>query len=322
MRPSPSGAGPFGLPYRSSGLDRATEIRRDHAAVSALVRDPELRVLPVWRGRLLRNRATGLPGPLTGSTARAALEAAPEPMLLGLDGAAPVFAADLADLSERDVVETCDASSTVDLRHVVSAMAADDAGLAAYARGVVHWSRNARFCGACGGPTGADTGGIPRRCSSATCGRIEFPRIEPAVIALVQSSGEPRRCLLARQEGAAVGSWAAIAGFVEVGESLEDAVIREVREETGVLVTRAEYVASQPWPFPAGLMIGFFATALDTRIRVDDVEVVEARWFDAEDVVEVAARCRPDSIEKHLLGRWLAAGPPRPAPGISEGRGT
>src|SRR5215472_12292 len=141
---------------------------------------------------------------------------------------------------------------------------------------------------------------------------MHFPRIEPAVIMLVESEGTPRRCLLARHKGSAPGSYSTLAGFVEIGESLEDAVRREVAEETGVKVGPVTYVASQPWPFPSGLMVGFKARAVDDSIRVDGEEILEARWFTPAELADRAASGyplgRPDSIDSHLLRSWLVPG--------------
>jgi NAD+ diphosphatase len=130
------------------------------------------------------------------------------------------------------------------------------------------------------------------------------------VITLVESAGPPGRCLLARHRGSAPDSYALIAGFVEVGESLEDAVRREVAEETGVSLAAVRYVASQSWPFPAGLMLGFRATAAGESIAVDGREILEARWFTRAELAQRAASGRPpgreDSIDRHLFRSWLA----------------
>jgi NAD+ diphosphatase len=139
---------------------------------------------------------------------------------------------------------------------------------------------------------------------------MHFPRIEPAVIMLVESARSPRRCLLARHKGSAPGSYSTLAGFVEIGESLEDAVRREVAEEAGVPIGQVTYVASQAWPFPAGLMVGFRARAEDDFVSVDGEELMEARWFTGAELAERVAAGYPlgreDSIDRHLLCSWLA----------------
>jgi len=186
---------------------------------------------------------------------------------------------------------------------------AADAAVLAYARGLVYWNRHQQFCGTCGAATLSRDGGHLRVCGSESCSWLHFPRIAPAVITLVESAGPPQRCLLARHNGSAPDGYALIAGFVEIGESLEDTVRREVAEETGVNVVTVEYVASQAWPFPSGLMAGFRATAASESITADGKEILEARWFTRAELAERTASGRPlgrvDSIDRHLLQSWL-----------------
>ena len=177
----------------------------------------------------------------------------------------------------------------------------------AHARGILYWHRNQRFCGACGAGTVAADGGHHRTCTG--CATVLFPRIEPAVITLVEAPpGGPRRCLLGLHRGGR--SFSTLAGFVEIGESLEDAVRREVYEEVGVRVADVAYQASQAWPFPAGIMLGFRAVALDDRVRPDGDEVIEARWFTRAELLDRdrTAGHQSDSIESFLVESWLHAG--------------
>jgi NAD+ diphosphatase len=137
------------------------------------------------------------------------------------------------------------------------------------------------------------------------------------VIALVESPGEPRRCLLARHARSASGAYATLAGFVEVGESLEDAVRREVAEETGVRIGEVHYQASQAWPFPAGLMVGFRARAITEAITIDHSELAEAHWFSRTELAGYLSRGPAgtgDSIESFLVGSWLSEGGSYPTP--------
>jgi NAD+ diphosphatase len=147
-----------------------------------------------------------------------------------------------------------------------------------------------------------------RACRDDGCGRLLFPRIEPAVIMLVESAADPGRCLLGRHRNSVLGAFSTLAGFVEIGESLEDAVRREVAEEAGVAVGAVDYVRSQPWPFPAGLMVAFRAKAESDIIEVDHNELAEARWFTRAELAEQAAAGRlgrVDSIDRVLLRSWL-----------------
>jgi NAD+ diphosphatase len=219
-------------------------------------------------------------------------------------GEAEVFATDLSDVDLDTAVREAEAEAAVDIRVLFGDLGPQEAATLAYARGMLHWGRNQRFCGACGGRAEPEQAGHIRRCQG--CGKLHFPRIEPAVIMLVEAP-DRTRCLLARHRGAAEGAFSTLAGFVEIGESLEDAVRRELHEEAGVRVSDVSYQASQAWPFPSGLMIGFRAVAATDEIAVDHDELTEARWF-TRDEVRALSDGRRDSIESYLVGTWLAEG--------------
>ncbi|MFC0030603.1 NAD(+) diphosphatase [Micromonospora chaiyaphumensis] len=299
------------LAYGGGWLDRAGAQRADPAWVAARLSDPESELLALWRDRCL---VTADRSPVRRAAAEAAglRAAADETVFLGLDAGRAVFAVDVSGRSEAEACELAGAAEAVDVRALVGGLGAAEAAAQAYAKGLLHWHRGQRFCGGCGAVTVARDGGHTRSCTGAGCGRLLFPRIEPAVIVLVEAPGEPERCLLARHRGAGEDSWSTLAGFVEIGESLEDAVRRELAEEAGVAVVDVTYQGSQAWPFPAGLMVGFRATAVSEEVRVDGVELLEARWFTRADLRERIAAGRPlgrvDSIDHRLLHDWLAAG--------------
>jgi NAD+ diphosphatase len=299
------------LAYNGLALDRAPGRRGDPAWIRAVLARPVSRVIPLWRDRCL---VRDVPGPrcepvvLGAQAAAAVLEHASTCAFLGLDGESGVFAADLSVLDEAAAVTLAGASGVLDVRRMVASLDAGLASTLALARGVLRWNREQRFCGACGHPAESERGGMQRRCTGEGCGRLLFPRIEPAVIALVESPGKPRRCLLARHVRSVTGAYATLAGFVEIGESLEDAVRREVAEETGVRLGEVRYQASQAWPFPAGLMIGFRAQAITEAITIDRDELDEARWFSRAELAEYLSRAPAgtgDSIESFLVGSWL-----------------
>ncbi|MGW6394921.1 NAD(+) diphosphatase [Streptomyces sp. NPDC055103] len=291
--------------YAGLELDRAGERRADTAWIASLADRPGTRVVPLWRDQcLVRDGAPVITG---AAGARALLDTAPEPVFLGLDGDAAVLAADLSALSEDEALALAGADAVRDVRALVATIGVDEAGLLAYARGLTHWNRNQRFCGACGGAAESRDGGHLRVCRA--CGKLLFPRIEPAVIVLVEQAGTPRRCLLGRHAGAGPEAFSTLAGFVEIGESLEDAVRREVFEEAGAVVKDVAYQGSQAWPFPAGLMVGFRAQAVADTTAVDGQELVEARWFTATELrahIEAGHGYRPDSIGKLLIESWIA----------------
>ena len=195
-----------------------------------------------------------------------------------------------------------------DLRQLGGRLARQEGALLALARAMVFWHSRHRFCGVCGAPTRSEEAGHMRRCTDPRCKAMHFPRTDPAVIMLV-TDGE--RALLGRNRNFIPGMYSTLAGFVEPGESLEDAVAREVREETAIEVGAVHYHSSQPWPFPANIMLGFYAEATSTAITVDYGELEDARWFERDWLLSHAdddsfRLPRRDSIARRLIEDWLA----------------
>lgn len=256
-------------------LDRAAHRRSDATWLAEALAAPSARLVPVWRNRSLLVRPEGarapLPALLAARERRAWIEGR-EPIFLGIDDEGPLFA---VDVSDDDAPEVGDARFE-DLRMGGAFMPAPDFGMLAYARGVCGWHRRARYCERCGAPLSACNGGFKRVCPD---GHEVFPRTDPAVMVLVTRGDE---CLIARQPGFPKGMYSALAGFVEPGESLEECVRRETREEVGLEVETPRYVASQGWPFPASLMLSFVVEAPSGDVSLDDDELEEARWVDRE----------------------------------------
>ncbi|HZN20413.1 MAG TPA: NAD(+) diphosphatase [Micromonosporaceae bacterium] len=301
------------LAYSGGWLDRGGALRRDPALVEAALRRADATVVPMWQTDCLVRGGPSEPVMLPAGNAAAVLAAADECVFLGLDAGAPVFAADLSSSSRQRSIELAGAAAAVDVRQLAGAIDAKTAAVLAYARGLLYWHRNQQYCGGCGSTTDNRDGGLVRRCRGDGCGRLLFPRIEPAVIVLVESPGPPARCLMARHRGAPEGAYSTLAGFVEVGESLEDTVRREVAEEVGVRVGAVTYQGSQAWPFSAGLMVGFRAQAEADTVAVDRDEIEEARWFTRAELRAQAARhrmWRPDSIGRFLAESWHDEQPP------------
>ncbi|WP_232533896.1 NAD(+) diphosphatase [Plantactinospora sp. KBS50] len=297
------------LTYTGGWLDRAGGLRADPDWTAAR-RGAAARIVPLWRDRCLIAGDPPVPVRLDGAAGAGILDAGAEPVFLGLADGVAVFAVDLSALPEQQALAVAGAERAADVRTIVGGLAPAEAALQAYARGLLYWHRGQGFCGACGGPTRVRDGGQLRVCAGADCGRLLFPRIEPAVIVLVEAPGDPNRCLLARHRGAGPDGFSLIAGFVEVGESLEDAVRREAAEEAGIRLASVRYRASQAWPFPAGLMVGFTAVAATEEVTVDGVELVDARWFTRDQLRERAAAGHPpgrdDSIDRLLFTGWLS----------------
>ena len=297
------------LAYSGGYLDRASYRRSDPGWVAALLGSPRSRLIPVWRDHCLVSGDPPAPVTVLDAEQSQRVRELGTPLFLGLDGDVGLFAVDLSALDEASAVAAAGAERIGDLRAFAGTLGSAEAATLAYARGLAYWNRNQQFCGTCGTATLGRHGGHLRVCGNEACARLHFPRIEPAVITLVESAGPPRRCLMARHNGSAPDSFALLAGFVEIGESLEDAVRREVAEEAGVSLASVAYFASQAWPFPAGLMAGFRATAASESVTADGKEIVEARWFTRAELSQRAAAGRPlgrvDSIDRQLLRSWL-----------------
>ena len=294
------------LAYSGGVIDRCASQRTEPGWADAILAKASTRLIPMWRDQCVVSGEPAVPVIVPAAEAGAVLNAAAEVVFLGLDDHGGIFAADLSSASESLAAEAAGGERVLDVRALVGTLSPAEAALLGYARGLLYWHRHQRYCGSCGSPTRIGHGGHLRTCQNEACARLHFPRVEPAVIMLVENRG---RCLLARHKGSAAGSYSTLAGFVGVCESLEDAVRREVAEETGVPVGSVTYMASQGWPFPSGLMIGFRATALAESVHVDGEEVIEARWFTRAELTEHAKAAgrlgREDSIDRYLLRSWL-----------------
>lgn len=299
-------------PYTGSPLDRVSSRREDAAFVAACRADPAARFLPVWRGRsLLSGMAGGRPRGVFLSAA-AATELPPDLpwALLGLQEKAPVFALDLSAFEDpaallREAGLPAGAEF-LDLRAAAGALPAAEAAELAHARGLMHWRARHQFCGVCGGLCEPQAAGNFLVCTS--CHTQHFPRTDPAVIMLVHHGDF---ALLAHSRRfARRNMFSTLAGFVEPGESAEEAVAREVREETRVEVARVRYHSSQPWPFPGSIMLGFFAEAASQEIVIDPEEIAEARWISRAEIRTTGrdfSLPAPDSIARRLIEDWVAA---------------
>ena len=307
MQPRNILAGPY--------ADRAAHSRKDPAWFASALADGRSRAVPVWNSRNLI---------VEGAAPRAALldlsaipqdrRTADDLILLGRFGDADVFTYEVPGL-EPPQLEA--GTRFEDLRLMAALLPDEEAGLLGYARGMVSWRSRHRFCGTCGATTLAAKGGHVLVCTNPTCRHEQFPRIDPAIIVLV-TDGE--RALLGRQAAWPVGRYSTIAGFVEVGESLEDAVAREVFEETGVSVDQIEYHSSQPWPFPSSLMLGFTARARTTQIERRDDELEDAQWFTREDLASGRPIVPPNvSISFRLIEHWFNAGGGRKLSEVHQG---
>lgn len=276
-------------------------------------------IVPVWKSL---NLILGNENPkaviLSGNHARGLLDVAGEIAFLGIDGADinddkanSYFAVDVSDCELPSLATIMGPAKFIELRQVGSLMDKHEGSLLALARGLMFWHKNNHFCSNCGSSSRSILGGRLRRCSNPECECEHYPRTDPAVIMLVTRPGpDGGACLMGRSHKFREAMYSSLAGFVDQGESLEQAVVREVYEETGISVTDVRYRASQPWPFPSSLMLGFRAQATSTKINIDFNELEDAQWFPRTVVKNAEAYGlklpREDSIASWLIKDWLA----------------
>lgn len=288
------------LLYAGLRLDRGHLLRRDETALAARLAAPDTRLVPLCQGRCLVDGGPRLVSLANDPDLRSAALAE---VFLGLEGETAWLALDLPGETEPEFGGDMRFES---LRAVGPALPAGEAALAAYAKGVLYWHSRHVYCGVCGAPTLPRSGGHVRRCSGEACAADHFPRTDPAIIVLVHDED---RVLLHRQPHWPEGMWSVLAGFVEPGESLEEAVAREVFEETGVRVDSVRYRASQPWPFPGSLMVGFAARYVGGALVIDHHELDDARWFTRAEIAafdgETLFLPRKDSIARWLVEEWM-----------------
>ncbi|MEA2197793.1 MAG: diphosphatase [Solirubrobacteraceae bacterium] len=289
-------------------LDRATTARADPAWVAERLADRDTAAVFASRdGVLIDDEPQLVRRPI--EEVEAAGVVLTEPILLGLEQGRALFAVDLYALPRASRAELARDAHVVALREAGAMLARGEAGLAAYLTALLNWHRMHHFCPNCGTATELREAGYSRRCPS--CGAVHFPRTDPVVIMLVASG---TRLLLGRHASWPPRRYSVLAGYVAPGETPEEAVAREVREESGVEVSDPRYVAAQPWPFPTSLMLGFEASSDGAEPTAGDGELEDVRWFTLEDAraalrgesreLELPPRV---SIARQLIERWVAA---------------
>ena len=296
--------------YADEVLDRVAQFRRDDAWVTAQYVAEQTMFIPVWRSRSLIEQGAEPRGVMMSiAETRALMETATTTVLLGVRNEVAYFAIDISPMEAHEVNELRADGEFVDLRSVGAVLDRTEASILAYAKGIMHWHSRHLFCGVCGSPTESQDAGHLRKCLNQNCSAGHFPRTDPAVIMLVQKDD---RALLGRKAEWMPGMYSTLAGFVEPGESLEQAVAREVMEESGVEITNICYHSSQPWPFPSSLMLGFFADAVTEKLIPWDDELEDLQWFTRQELADggagIAQRPRSDSIARRLIDEWIRQG--------------
>jgi NAD+ diphosphatase len=296
--------------YSSSPLDRIASRREDTAWIEQAHSHPDSLFVPVWRNRnLVRGIDAGTPEAvyISGEMAASLRMHGGPWAFLGMLEDRPVFAIDISTAEDPLPLLPAELGTFVDLRSVGWGVPKPEAAVLAHARGLMHWRARHRFCGVCGAVCETRSSGHMVQCTA--CEAQHFPRTDPAVIMLVHRGD---RALLGHSTRFPRATmYSTLAGFVEPGESLEEAVRREVQEEVGVQVGAVHYHSSQPWPFPGNIMLGFYAEALTEDITIDPEELKDARWFSQDQMRNPEPHGfqlpRPDSIARRLIEDWLAA---------------
>lgn len=273
------------IPFTNIPLDRSAEKRKDAAWLRARLDEPSTVVIAMHDGK-----------PIVRDGALARVPAAENPLFLGIDEHDVAFFA----------IESASDEGAEDFRGIILTLPERDAAIAATARSLFEWHRRHAFCSVCGHASDVAAAGWQRVCPA--CNAEHFPRVDPVVIMLPLFEG---RCLLGRQFAWPKGRMSALAGFVEPGETIEEACAREVKEEAGLIATRMTYFGSQPWPFPSSLMIGLFAEVESDRAVADGTELEEVRWLNRREARAMLAGDHPHvlapsvlGISRHLIHDW------------------
>ncbi len=307
--------------YCSMSLDRCVEQRKDPEWIHRQLNKTDTRVIAFRRNRVLleeiESSQTAYKFSYIAATSIRESVGMDQLVYLGEQSEIHLFAFDIDSVNKSLFSIIVDESQFADLRYVSTSMQLDQASIAAYARGLLHWHRYHKYCGRCSHITNSVHGGHMRQCLNPDCCKQHFPRTDPAVIVLVESYRETDNtpvCLLGRHKRLPARMYSTLAGYVEPGENLEAAIKREILEEAGIHLREITYFASQPWPFPSALMMGFFAISDELELNIDTNELENASWFSRDQLRsfgeyndEHAAYNLPrkDSIARNLIDSWI-----------------
>lgn len=292
-------------PFSLTELERHAERRRDVQWVATQLNSASGVIVLCHEGKVYLDtaqRPVFLPAAPVGANAKNPA------VFLGTHEGRPYFMLTLQEPSELESVQELPRGEFMDLKPVLGQLGPFEGPLLAYASALSFWHSTQRYCGRCGAETSSEHAGHSRRCSGEHCGIQHFPRLDPAVIALITYED---RCLLARQPVWPEKLYSALAGFVEPGESLEEALAREMREEVGISLKSMSYHSSQPWPFPRSLMLAFRAEAAGPELKIDPEEIEDARWLTREEVRRMHASKElklpsSASVARRMIEQWLA----------------
>jgi len=282
------------LTFTQMHLERATTLRKSPEWLTKISLEPSTSLILIWRSRYFFDNNELFQVSQKSDIGQELLALANEQVFLGLDkdnDNAAIFVVDISSVSEEELFTLFSAYGyskveCIDFRTSLGQLSFKQASILSYAKSLTHWHRAYQYCGYCGAKTKNTEAGHSRICTHSACNKQSFPRTDPVVIMLVeyQPKQGPAMCLLGNHVKSPDNLYSTLAGFVDPGESIEEAVKREVFEEAGIEVGEVDYISSQPWPFPNSLMLGFFAKALSTEVSIDQEELKNANWFTAEQV--------------------------------------
>jgi NAD+ diphosphatase len=293
--------------YSNGDFDRAVHLRSSESETVS----EHVRIIPVWKGKFFFSKKGSDIFPVT-SISQDLLDQSPPIFLLGTENGEEISCVDFSSMDLSSIKSQIDYTTLADLRTMTHQINNKYAALLAYAKGIIRWNYTHAYCGSCGSKTTLQERGHHRECINPSCGRIIFPRIDPAILVLVvyNPPDGPPECLLNRKKTEFGYRCSTFAGFVEIGESLEDAVRREMKEEVNIDVKKISYEASQPWPFPSSIIIGFTVEVTSRRFKVDGVEIKDAKWYTAEEISRLVEEdklmlSKRDSISRFLIQKWV-----------------
>lgn len=298
-------------------LNRSSAQRKDDHWLANHLSTTNTLLIPIWRDKYLFDNNELVTFLTNDQHASKLIECSSERLFLGIDDQQAVYVLNFSSLSFEGVCQLFKhGTEFFDLRSMIGHLTPKQASILAYGKSLSYWHDGHQHCGSCGHKSASHEGGHMRKCLNEACAREHFPRTDPVVIMLVEHQGEKglAKCLLAQHHRLPQKVVSTLAGFVDPGESLEEAVAREVFEEAGVVVDAVEYMVSQPWPFPGSLMIGFLATTSNPTLNIDYDELSGAQWFSAEqmstfsnwgDADDNFQLPRKESIARFLIDTWL-----------------
>tara|TARA_B100001123_G_scaffold390558_1_gene468255 strand:+ start:8779 stop:9714 length:936 start_codon:yes stop_codon:yes gene_type:complete len=305
--------------FTDNPLDRGDTARRDEEWLRQTALDVNSKILPMWRLTIPLQYSKGSVSLRWASMASTKLSPESNTLFLGLRGGISHFAVDISQYEDPSSAPGLDSTwKFEEARTAATILSVDETGIIAQARAQIHWHSTHKYCGACGNLTYQRRGGQIRTCQK--CKQDHFPRTDPVVIAVIEHND---MCLLGQSRGrlSQMSMYSALAGFVDQGESIEEAVRREVMEEAGIEVGQVLYHSSQPWPFPHSLMIGCHGIALTTDIKKDEEEMTDVRWFARADVLSALDLNhdhlnvpQPMAIAHHLIRSWAEGDVPLTEP--------